>query len=465
MGTQEGASAIGVDPERLAAMLDAEREAWLARRPNSIRMHERAKRSQLNGTPTARVRNFPPSIPIMTEKALGGRLWDIDGHMYADFHLSGSAALFGHSHPKIAAALHEQIDRGLISDWPCEDQVAVTEAMQRHFRLPYWQFSLSATDANRFALRLARIATDRQCILVFNQTYHGSLDETHAVLTPDGVGVPNGVSHNGFDVAASTKVVRFNDLAGAKSALAADDVAAVLVEPAITTRGPMVMPTPDFHSGLRKLTRETGTILIVDETQTMAAGPGGLTRELGLEPDMMTLGKWAAGGLPIGMYGMTKKVAEAVSRYRGGAMGSTLAAGAFATHAMRAALDEVITEESYRVMCGMAERFEHSVNSLIERYALPWHATRLGARVAFGFDRQAPRSAEQALSPIEAEARSQVHEAIWLFLANRGVLISGWSCTAIFCPLTEQSDVDLLIDLLTQAVSTLAAQFARSGGS
>jgi glutamate-1-semialdehyde 2,1-aminomutase len=457
MGTQEGASSIGVDPERLAAMLDAERAAWMAAHPNAIRLHERASRSQLNGTPTSRVRNFPPTIPVVMEKARGGRLWDTDGHVYADFHLSGSAALFGHAHPRIAAALREQIDRGWISDWPCEDQVAVTESMQRHFRLPYWQFSLSAADANRFALRLSRIATGRQRILVFNHTYHGSLDETHAVLTPDGVGVPSGVSRNGFDVAASTRVARFNDLDGARAALAGGDVAAVLVEPAVTTRGPMVMPAPGFHAGLRELTREAGAILIVDETQTMAAGPGGLTGELGLEPDMLTLGKWIAGGLPVGMYGMTEAVAKAVSHYRGGAMGSTLAAGAFTTHAMRAALDEVITPESYAVMRGMAERYERAVGSIIERHGLPWHASRLGARVAFGFDARAPRSAEQALSAVEAEARAQTHEAIWFFLANRGVLISGWSPTAIFCPLTEDTDVDRLIDVLGEAVNELAA--------
>src|SRR6476620_11304084 len=159
MGTQEGASAIGIDPARLASMLDAERVAWIAKRPRTAKLHERAKGSQLNGVPTTRVRNFPPPFPIVMERAQGGRLWDIDGHRYADFHLSGSAALFGHAHPAIVTALKEQAERGLVTAWPCEDQAAVTEAMQRHFGLPFWQFALSAADANRFALRFARIAT------------------------------------------------------------------------------------------------------------------------------------------------------------------------------------------------------------------------------------------------------------------------------------------------------------------
>lgn len=456
MGTQEAASSIGIDPERLAAMLDAERATWTAQHPNAIKLHERALKSQLNGVPTARVRNFPPNPPVVMQRAQGGRLWDTDGHLYADFHLSGSAALFGHSHPKIVAAIKEQADRGLVSDWPCEDQIAVTEAMQRHFGLPIWQFSLSAADANRFALRFARIATGRQRILVFNKTYHGSLDETHAVLTPDGVAVPSGVSRNGYDVAQSTRVVQFNDLDGVEKTLAEEDVAAVLVEPAVTTKGPIVMPEPGFHARLRKLTRETGTLLIIDETQTMVAGPGGFTREFGLEPDMMTMGKWAAGGLPVGMYGMTEKVAAAVSYYRGGAMGSTLAAGAFLVHTMRVALDEVITPESYAHMRNAAERYEQATASLIRELGLPWHAIRLGARVAFGFDAKPPRSAEQTLSAMEAQARLQLHEAIWLYLANHGVLISGWDCTALFCPLTEAADVDLLIRLVREAVTDLA---------
>lgn len=458
MSTQEAASSIGIDPARLAAMLDAERAAWATGHPNAVTFHERAKKSQLNGTPTSRVRNFPPAVPLVVRNAQGGRLWDIDGHVYADFHLSGSAALFGHSHPKIVAAMRDQMDRGLISDWPCEDQAAVTESMQRHFGLPYWQFSLSATDANRFALRLGRIATGRPRILVFNGTYHGSLDETHAVLASDGVRAPSDVSGNGFDVAQSTRVVQFNDLDGVSRALAEGDVAAILVEPAITTTGSIVMPSPEFHPGLRKLTREIGTLLIVDETQTMVAGPGGFTREFGLEPDMMTLGKWAAGGLPVGMYGMTEEVARSVRRYGGGAMGSTLAAGAFSIHVMRVALDEVITADSYERMCAMAERYEKAVRHLIGEHRLPWYVVRLGARSAFGFDPEPPRSGEHALTAMEAHARSQLHEAIWLFLANRGVLISGWNCTALFCPLTEGSDVDLLIRLLGEAVDELAAR-------
>jgi glutamate-1-semialdehyde 2,1-aminomutase len=455
MDDEVALTSIGVDPARVASMLEAEREAFTSRRPNACALFERAKKSQLNGTPTYRVHHSPPSVPLAVARAEGSRLWDTDGHVYADFSLSGSAALFGHSHPKIVAALREQLELGMITDWPGEDHVAVTEAMQERFGLPYWQFCLSAADANRFSLRLARAVTNRQRILVFSEAYHGSLDETHAVATPDGIGLPRGVIRNGFDIAQSTRVVRFNDIEAVERALSERDVAAVLVEPAVTNHGTIVMPEPGFHASLRKLTRDTGTILIVDETQTIVAGPGGCTREFGLEPDMLTMGKWAAGGLPIGMYGMSGNVAAALRSYSGRVMGSTLAGGAFATRAMRVALNEIITEESYDVMRRAAGRYEEAVRSLIAQYGLPWHVIRLGARVAFGFDPQPPRTIEQVLYPKAADARAKLKRTFWHFLANRGVLINIWDCTSLFCPFVQDADVDLHIDGVARAIEEL----------
>jgi glutamate-1-semialdehyde 2,1-aminomutase len=217
------------------------------------------------------------------------------------------------------------------------------------------------------------------------------------------------------------------------------------------------MPDPGFHGALRKLTRDTGTILIIDETQTIAAGPGGFTREFGLEPDMMTMGKWAAGGLPMGMYGMSEDIAAALRHYSGRVMGSTLAGGALSTHAMRVALREVITRENYDIMCRSAARYEQAVRSLITQHKLPWHVIRLGARVAFGFDPKPPRTAEQVRYPKEADERSQLRRAVWHFLANRGVLINIWDCTSVFCPFVEDSDVDRHIDAVAAIVKELVA--------
>lgn len=457
MSSEQALAALSVDPERATTLLQQEQSKWYASHPKCRDLHERAKRTQLHGTPNYRINNFPSAVPIFITRAEGARIHDVDGHSYADFMLAGSAALFGHRHPAAIAALHEQVEKALISDWPSADHVEVTELMAEKFGLPVWQFSLSAADANRFALRFARIATGRQKILVFSNTYHGSLDETHAVLADGKIALPEGVSRNGFDVAATTAVVEFNDIEGAEKILSGGEIAAVIVEPAITTRRTIVMPDPSFHKRLREITRGAGTLLIVDETQTMAAGPGGFTREFGLDPDMLTVGKWIAGGLPVGMYGMTRAVAEAVSGYGGRAMGSTLAGGALSTHVMKTMLREVITEKSYATMKAAAARYGAALNRTIARRNLPWHVTILGARVAFGFDKSPPRSGASHLTAEEVWARSLVHRTLWFFLANRGVLFGGWDCTSLFCPLLEDKDVALHIELIEDAIAQIAA--------
>ncbi|WP_084265814.1 aminotransferase class III-fold pyridoxal phosphate-dependent enzyme [Actinomadura macra] len=330
---QPNALPAGIDPDRLAALLDGERARWIEARPRAVALHERARRSQVHGTPQHWISQFPPPVPLMVDRAEGTRLYDIDGHEYADFGLAGTAALWGHNHPAVVAAVRDQLVRGSVTLWPNEDHVAVAEELRHRFGLPFWQFTVSATDANRFALLLAKVATGRQRILMFNRAYHGSLEQTAAVLTADGVVPEPGVEPNGVDVRQTTKVVEFNDLDALERALAPGDVAAVLAEPVLTNGGAVIWPEPGFHAGLRDLTRRTGTLLIIDETQTIPAGPGGCVRELGLDPDLITMGKCIAGGIPAGVYGMSDAVAAAAARYTrdgDGGLGSTMAGGPLA---------------------------------------------------------------------------------------------------------------------------------------
>ncbi|MET3927475.1 transaminase [Devosia sp. 2618] len=448
-------SLMGVDPERLAEVFDAELNKWAVERPKGAAYHARARGSQLHGAPTYRVHHITPAVPVVLERAEGARIQDIDGHDYIDFSLSGSAALFGHRHPAIVAAIKEQLDRAIISDWTSEDAVHVTEHLQHRFGLKYWQFCLSASDANRFALRLARIATGKQKIVAFSDVYHGSLDETHAILKNGQIELASGVLRNGFDIEDTTRAACFNDIKSVERALAAGDVAAVLVEPVVTTRRSMVHPDPGFHEALRKLTAEAGVLLIMDETQTIVAGPGGYTREAGLHPDMLTMGKWAAGGLPMGMYGMTEKVADAIESYGGRVMGSTLSASAMTAHVMSTTLRDVMTPSVFGQMISSATRYEQAIGGHISSRKLPWHVVRLGARVAFGFEPEIPRTVEQIDPPGQPEGRALINWAIWLHLANRGVLISPWNATSIFCPLLKEEDVQTHVDLIVEAMDKL----------
>lgn len=449
-----------IDPKRLLALHAREFEAWVAGRPKAKALHERAQRSQLHGTPQHWVDQFPPPFPIVVERAEAAVLHDTDGHRYADLGLCGTAALWGHSNPPLVAALRDQAAKGTVTGWQSEDHVWVTEELARRFGLPYWQFTVSATDANRFALRIARVATGRQKILVFNAAYHGSVDQTHAVISGDGVVPTPGVARNGVDVDETTKVVEFNDLDALEAALAPGDVAAVLAEPAMTNGGGIVWPAEGFHAGLRELTRRHGTLLIVDETQSIPAGPSGCTGLFGLEPDLFTVGKCIAGGIPAGVWGMSEEVAAAAARYtrvegmpvNHGGFGSTLAGGELALRAMRVVLSEIATEESYAEMARLASRYEQSVAETIERHGLPWHVGRLGGRASYAFIPEPPVNAGQlgnhTLGP-------RLREAIWLHLANRGVAIGCYGGTAIFSPMTAEADVDLHNDLFAELIGEL----------
>ncbi|MFI0366898.1 transaminase [Actinomadura sp. 1N219] len=451
----------GIDPDRLAALLDAERTRWTEARPRAAALRERARRSQLHGTPQHWISQFPPPVPLVVDRAVGARLYDTDGHEYADFGLAATAALWGHDHPAVVAAIRDQLDKGSVTLWSGEDHVAVTEELARRFGLPFWQFTVSATDANRFALLLARVTTGRQKILVFHRAYHGSLEQAGVVLTADGEVAPEpGVDPNGVDVRQTTKVVEFNDLDALERALAPRDVAAVLAEPVMTNGGAVIRPEPGFHAALRDLTRRTGTLLIIDETQTIPAGPGGCTREFGLDPDLITLGKPMAGGIPAGLYGMSDAVAAAAERYTehgDGGLGSTMAGGPLSVRAMRAVLTEVMTDKNYAHMSRLAERYERDVAAVIADHDLPWHVGRLGGRVSYAFTPSPPRNAGQLYPRVGSSAR----QALWLYLANRGVVLNAMSGAALMSPMTAEADVELHGALFAEAIGALTGRKGR----
>lgn len=447
--------APGLDPQRVAAVLDRERTAWLDARPKTRAWHARSGRSQLHGDPHPWVHGFPPPVPLVVERAEEARLYDIDGHGYADFGLGATAALWGHTHPALVAALRDQVGRGLVTTWPHDDHLWVAEELARRFGLPFWQFTVSATDANRFALRIARAVTGRRRILVFNRAYHGAVDETNAALGPDGVESTTGLVADGVDVRESTHVVEFNDIDAVERVLAGGDVAAVVAEPAMTNGGAVVWPEPGFHDALRAATRRAGTLLVLDETQTIPAGPGGCTRLFGLQPDVFTIGKCIAGGVPAGAYGMTEQVAAAAEKFTehgDGGLGSTLAGGALAVRAMRCVLAEVMTDEAYQRMHQLAERYAHGVQMVVDEHGLPWHVARLGARVSYAFTPHPPRNAGQLYPRVGGKLR----EALWLYLANRGVVVNGMSGAALCSPLTTEADVDTHGRLFAEVVGELA---------
>jgi len=363
----------------------------------------------------------------------------------------------GHAPKESIDAIVERLRRGTTFMLPTEDSIWVGRELQRRFGLPYWQFAVTATDANRFAIRLAREITGRPRILVFNWCYHGTVDETFAILRDGRVVARDGNVGPPVDPAVTTRVVEFNDVFALEAALAHGDVACVLAEPALTNVG-IVHPEPGFHAALRELTRRAGTLLIIDETHTICAGPGGYTRAHGLDPDILTLGKPVAGGVPGAVYGLSEAVADQVLAHSRldvadtGGIGGTLAANALASAAMRATLEHVLTDASFRRTIPLAERFAVGVEHVIAELSLPWIVKRLGCRVEYWFRPAAPRNGGEAAAAVDPELERYMH----LAALNRGILLTPFHNMALMSPATTEADVDRHTDVFGELLDALA---------
>jgi glutamate-1-semialdehyde 2,1-aminomutase len=441
---------------RLPALMERELARFRAEHPRSEALSREAGRSLLGGVPMHWMVRWPGGFPVFATEASGARFRDADGHEYLDLCLGDTGAMTGHSPAPTVRAIAGQAARGITLMLPSEDAAWVGEEMARRFGLPFWQFALTATDANRWAIRLARGITGRPKILVFNWCYHGTVDETGVTLEAGAVRPREGSLGPPVDPAQTTRVVEFNDVEALERELAHGDVACVLAEPALTNIG-IVAPDPGYHEALRELTRRTGTLLIIDETHTICAGPGGYTAAHGLEPDMLTIGKPIAGGIPAAAYGFSAEVAERVRAAIPdevsdvGGVGGTLAANVLSVAAMRATLSEVLTEEAFAHMIALGERFEAGVQQVIDDHALPWHVVRIGCRVEYLFHPERARNGAEA----EAAGNADLDSFIHLYALNRRILLTPFHNMALMCPDTTEADVDLHTAVLDSAAREL----------
>jgi glutamate-1-semialdehyde 2,1-aminomutase len=435
----------------------AEEQAFVARHPRSAELATRASESLLGGVPMNWMLKWPGPFPIFVESASGAHLTDVDGHAYVDFCLGDTGAMAGHGPPPTIRAIERQLSRGITHMLPVEDAIAAGSELRRRFGLRWWQFTISATDANRFSIRLARQITGRPLIAVHDHCYHGSVDETFATLDNRGrVVASRGNVGPPVDPASTTRVVEFNDVDGLERALADRQVAALLIEPALTNVG-IVLPERGYLDAVREITRRTGTLLIVDETHTICAGPSGATGAWGLDPDMLVIGKTIGGGMPAGAYGMSEavgvQVADAIplEDVDVGGIGGTLAGYALSMAAIRATLEEVLTDDAFARMLPLGERWAAGVAEVIDRRRLPWHVTRLGARAEYHFMPQPPRTgAEQA-----ANADFELERFLHLWALNRGVLLTPFHNMALMSPATSEADVDRHTAVFDEAAAAL----------
>jgi glutamate-1-semialdehyde 2,1-aminomutase len=441
---------------RLGALLERELERFRAEHPRSLELAERAKASLLGGVPMHWMVRWAGGFPVFAQEAHGSRFVDVDGIEYVDFCLGDTGAMTGHSPEPVVQAITEQAGRGITLMLPSEDAIWVGNELQRRFGLRFWQFALTATDANRFAIRIARRVTGRPKILVFNWCYHGTVDETVVTLVEGEVRPREGSVGPPVDPAETTRVAEFNDLESLERELAHGDVACVLAEPALTNVG-IVLPEPGFHDALRELTRRYGTLLVIDETHTICAGPGGYTAVHDLEPDLLTIGKPIASGIPAAAYGLSEDVARTLLEgipdelSDVGGLGGTLAANVLSLTAMRATLSEVLTDQAFERMIAMGERFEAGVEDVIERHALPWHVVRLGCRVEYLFRSDPVRTGAEAAAGGDAELDRFMH----LYALNRGILMTPFHNMALMSPVTDEDDVHAHTAMLDEAAAEL----------
>ncbi|MBK8003742.1 MAG: aspartate aminotransferase family protein [Gemmatimonadetes bacterium] len=445
-----------IDRTRLASLYAAEQARFEATHPASKALFERARAHLLEGVPMHWMAKWAGGFPVFVAEGEGAHFTDVDGHRYLDLCLGDTGAMTGHAPAPTVDAVRAQAAKGFTFMLPSEDHLWVAEELSRRFGLPCWQFAMSATDANRFAIRLARMLTGRPRILVHNWCYHGTVDETFATLA-DGRVVPRpGNIGPAVDPAETTRVVEFNDLAALERELAHGDVACVLAEPAMTNIG-IILPEPGYHDGLRALTRKHGALLIIDETHTICAGPGGYTRAHGLEPDVLTLGKPIGGGVPGAVYGFSAEVAArlagkiALADCDTGGIGGTLAGNAFALAAMRATLEHVLTEEAYQRTIPLAERWAAGVESVVAEHGLPWIVKRLGCRAEYWFRPAPPRNGAEAAAAMDFELDRFMH----LFALNRGILLTPFHNMALIAPATTEGDIDRHTAVFLEAVGAL----------
>jgi glutamate-1-semialdehyde 2,1-aminomutase len=427
--------------------------------PRSRELADRARETLFEGVPMHWMRKWPGGFPVFVAEAQGARFVDVDGIEYVDFCLGDTGAMTGHAPAPTLRALAEQAAKGITLMLPSEDALAVSAELTRRFGVSSWQFALTATDANRFTIRLARHLTGRPKVLVFNWCYHGTVDETFATLGDEGaVEARSGNLGPPVDPAVTTSVVEFNDLDGLERELASGEIALVLTEPALTNIG-IVHPEPGFHDALRELTRAHGTLLAIDETHTICCGPGGFTLAHGLQPDVVTIGKPIAGGIPAAAYGFSEEVAARLSGTIDledvdvGGVGGTLAANALSLAAMRATLSEVLTDEAFERMIPLAERWTDGVQAGIDESGLPWHVTRLGCRAEYLFGPDRPRNGAEAHAASSFELERYMH----LYALNRGILLTPFHNMALTSPATTQEDVDRHTEVFRHAVLELAA--------
>lgn len=440
------ATVAGIEADRLVTFRASETSRFIEERKNSRLALDAGAAPWLNGVPMHWMRDWPSPFPLVVKSAQDAKLTDLDGHVMDDFCLGDTGSMFGHAPPAVTQAIRKQADQGLTYMLPSQAALRAGALMSDHYGDFRWQVTLSATDANRHALRVARAVTGRRKVLVFNGCYHGTLEDTMVELRAGRTVARSGLVGQGFDLTEGAICVEFNDLQAVAAALDSGEVAAILTEP-VMTNSCMVLPQPGFLDGLRALADKHMALLIIDETHTQSTGRGGYTRVHGLRPDILVVGKCVAGGMPMALWGTTDAVAARFAQYDEArpaghsGMGTTLAGNPMQFACLEATLAEVATPKAFAHMDAGAQRLAKGLDKAISRIGVPWHVVRVGARVEFICARGPLVNGSEAAAAHQPELEAAVH----LGLLNRGCLIAPFHNMMLVSPVTSDAQIDRLV--------------------
>jgi glutamate-1-semialdehyde 2,1-aminomutase len=449
----------GIDARRAGTLLEAETARFIAERPRSMTLLRRARKSMPRGVPMSWMDDLYEHPPVWVAYGRGAHFTDVDAHRYLDMYIADMSAFCGHAPTAVVEAVSAQIARGNQFLLPTEDAIVVAEHLAARYGLPQWQFTSSATQANTEVIRIAREMTGRAKLVLFDGKYHGEGDATLVVLE-DGQVVPEMRGLPGW-ITGEARVVPFNDVAALETALAGDDVALVLAEPAMTNAG-LLLPEEGFHDALRGLTREHGTLLALDETHSLVCAHAGLTGKWGLDPDLLVVGKSIAAGVPLAAYGMRDEIASLIappehSRVVSGVVvgevstGGTLFANALSMAAGRAALLEVLTEDAFQRTATLGERMAVGLRDAIARAAVGWSVAHLGGHAYYFFESTPPRDAAGSRAADDPDLRALIR----VFMGNRGVWESGWWLGPTVSVAHDESHIDRYLELFGEFLSAV----------
>lgn len=422
---------VQVDRKRIAELTEKEEKRLEKATPKSYELYQRALKCMPMGVASTYQARDP--YPLYFSHGKGSKIYSIDGQQISDFHNGFGCMVQGHAHPAIIEAVKTRCELGTQFALPTEDSIIMAEHLAKNFKLPKWRFVNSGSEATMDAMRVARAFTGRETVMKIFGSYHGHHDyamvsigavdygkigprDNYASLSYGG-GIPQAV----VDMIIP---VPFNDAPMMEARIEklieqGRKPACVIMEPAMMNLG-VVLPEPGYLQAVRDITKKHGIVLIFDEVKTgICTAAGGAVERWGVVPDMVTLAKALAGGLPSGAIGGTDEVMEVVNNGTVFQVG-TYAGNPLSMAAARASLEKVMTPDAYKHLDYLNDRLIKECDAIAQKYDFPAYTVGIRSKGCVNF-------ASGKITDYESFIKYQDHELValaWLYNINRGVIIA-----------------------------------------